>query len=428
MPKKPDRIISWHRARCCWRKKYKGQTHYLATGGVCKGENDLAGYEIALGEWFDIKRRADAAKTDQPALALATYGEPLKLPLKKVASFATDYRALPDELPNAGIVAVSDAPINALVEAYLAEVRQRVDSGKRSIATFKEARDKLGDFQGYARKYRRTTIDKVDAHLLKCYRDTQLALIDQGGVSTFTAKKRLSAVKRFLEWCYRNEFVEMLPRNPDRTFAQVELPKPEPHPFTRDEVRGLFRTALTTRNNRGHDYRNALFVAMGLNLGYRSGDIATLRHEHIRKDNGVWYVERGRQKTGSPQNHKLWEVTWELLEKEMTDPQRHELVLVDENGGPLVKEWMDRAKQDCVQQAFKRLKRRIGWKGPHRGHSCLRDTGADTLKKQFPENASVVSQYLGHMPQGVVTCYAREHYDRLFDALDWMDGYFRLKL
>ncbi len=425
MPKRPDKIISWYPARQCWRKKYKGNTYYLAKGGICKDENDLAGYETALGEWFDIRRRLEATpevQPKQPALDI-------KLPRKlvAVASMATDYSALPDELPHASIAVLDNAPVNALIEAYLLGVQQLAASGKRSIATYKEAKDKLGDFQGYARKYQRTTIDEIDAHLLKCYRDTQLALVDKGKVSAFTAKKRLAAVKRFLEWCYRNEYIDRLPRNIDRTFAQVELPDPTPHPFSKSEVQELWKAALETRNNRGHAYRNALYVALGLNCGYRSGDIATLRRSHIKEENGVWYIDRQREKTGSPQHHKLWNVTKVLLQTEMT--KTGDLLLVDEFGGPLVKEALDKAKQDCVQQAFKRLARRMEWKGANKGHSCLRDTGADTLKKHFAESwQSIVPQYLGHTPTGMHRHYAKEHYDLLNSALDWMEGHFDLKL
>ncbi len=177
MPRRPVRIVSWHKARGCWRKKYSGKTYYLATGGVCKGETDQQGYEIALGEWFDIKRQIGNGDTDEkPVPAFATFGEPLRLPTKHLLVMATDYSALPDELPNAGIVAMPDALLRAVVDAYLA------------------------------------------------------------------------TVKRFLEWCYRNELVELLPRNLDRTFAQIELPKPEPHPFTAAEVRQLFKIKVGNRS------------------------------------------------------------------------------------------------------------------------------------------------------------------------------------
>jgi hypothetical protein len=58
----------------------------------------------------------------------------------------------------------------------------------------------------------------------------------------------------------------------------------------------------------------------------------------------------------------------------------------------------------------------------------LRDAGADTIKKQFPETPHIVSQYLGHKPKGMITHYAREHYELPFQAIDWLGDRFKLTL
>ena len=51
-------LLSWYPGRNCWRKTYRGKTHYLGCG-VCKGKTDAAGYQTALDEWWIIKARED---------------------------------------------------------------------------------------------------------------------------------------------------------------------------------------------------------------------------------------------------------------------------------------------------------------------------------------------------------------------------------
>lgn len=138
-----------------------------------------------------------------------------------------------------------------------------------------------------------------------------------------------------------------------------------------------------------------------MNCGYRSGDIATLKHAHIRKEgegkSQVWYIFRTREKTGSPQCHKLWKLTRQLLQEEMTDPETTELVLLDECKQPLVVESMDTktAKSDCIGRMFGRLKGKLGWTGAGRGHSSLRDTAAQALKdNHYPQH--LIKQFLGY--------------------------------
>lgn len=435
MPKQNDRIISWHKARSCWRKKYQGKTFYLATGGVCKGPEDQHGYETALAEWFDTKRVIDSgglATMSSPAPARESgirdvFGNQPNLPVKHLQPMASDYSSLPDALPAGNVATMTDAPLDDLTDLHLAEIKQRVEAGERALATYRDAVDKLADFQGYAKKYKRTKISEVDAHFLKCYRTQQFELMNGGGegsVSAFTIKRRLQHVKRFMEWCYRNEYVSRLPRNLDKTFAQVELPKPKPQPLTKSEVQTIWNYAVKQQAHKG-SYRNALFVLLGLNCGYRSGDISTLKHEHIKQRDGRWYIERAREKTGSPQQHILWPITVELLKQVMSNPQHHEYVFIDENGGRLVKESYDKSKSDLVREAFKRIKRKLKFDA---NHSRLRDTGADWLKQQFPEYPQVVSQHLGHMPHGMHTHYAREHYEKLYECIDAMEKHYGLKL
>lgn len=450
MPIKSKRIINWYSSRQCWRKKYKGKTHYLATGGKCKGEDDQEGYLEALAEFHAIKRQVDAGLPAKPKKPIPTnpqqsdtlqsedvlskaFAQLPKVDSQQLQNFAAfhDYSSDPDELPHAALIQPKTATLDELVAAFVGEFKHRAETNDCSIATYRESRDTLADFQAYCLKYKRIFVDDIDEHLLKCYRDRQRELVQQGANSPYTAKKRLYYLKRFLEWAYKHRYLDTLPRNLDRHFARVvKLPDPNPQPFTLEQVKAIWKAATTKTTYSRKSNRNALYILLGLNCGYRSKDIAALKHSHLRQENGFWVIDRKREKTGSPQVHKLWPLTQKLLFDEMTKPEKHEVMLLDERGGLLVVESIEKKTglNDCIGRCFNRVKEKTDIKGPGTGHSVLRDTGADTIKQHFPETPHIVSQYLGHKPTGMMTHYAREHYELLFSSLDWLEGHFKLTL
>lgn len=448
MATQSDQLLNWYATRNCWRKKYRGKMYYLGTGGVCKSPDDTEGYLAALGEFAEIKRRVDAGLPPRPTpdeLTQKTVPPSpspreshvvkvrvpyLRIPVKHLAGMATDYSSDPDELPQATLAQPAAATLDELIDAFVNDFKQRALLEDVSISMYREIKDCLEDFQGYARKYERAKIENVDEHLLKCYRDRQRQLVQAGEFSPFTVKKRLANLKRFLEWAYRHRYLDSIPRNVDKSFAKVvKLPDPDPQPFTFEQVKAIWKEATSKTKFSRKSQKNALFILLGLNCGYRSGDIATLKHSHLRQENGFWIIERKREKTGSPQVHKLWPLTYQLLMEEATDPAESEIMLHDERGGLLVDKVIDRVgSNDCVGRCFNRVKLKAGIKGKNTGHAVLRDTGADAIKQYFPEVPHIVSQYLGHKPKGMQTHYTREHYDLLFKAIDWLDSHFGLKL
>lgn len=441
MASQTDRLLNWYPTRQCWRKKYRGKMYYLGTGGQCQGPEDSEGYLVALGEFAEIKRRVDEGQTPRPTPARKQADKPapapssdfevvIDIPVKQLAGMATDYSSDPDELPQAILAQPQEATLDELIGSFVDDFKQRALLEDVSISMYREVKDCLDDFQGYARKYKRAKIEQLDEHLLKCYRDRQRELVQAGEFSPFTVKKRLANLKRFIEWAYRHRYLDSIPRNVDKHFAKVvKLPDPDPQPFTLEQVKAIWKQATKKGKFSRKSQKNALFVLLGLNCGYRSGDIASLKHSHLRKENGFWIIDRKREKTGSPQVHKLWPLTYQLLMDEATDPAESEIMLRDERGGLLVDHVIDRVgSNDCIGRCFSRIKIRAGITGKNTGHAVLRDTGADAIKKQFPETPHIVSQYLGHKPKGMQTHYTREHYDLLFQALDWLESYFDFKL
>ena len=218
----------------------------------------------------------------------------------------------------------------------------------------------------------------------------------------------------------------------DKGYAKVKLPPPAPHPFTLEEIRALWKTANERHKFGRYGKRNALFILLGLNAGFRSTDIATLEHAHLVEYRGATCIQRGRNKTGSPQISRLWPLTASLLKEEMSDPAVNRLCLLDERGEALVRNEIDKKtmRQDNIGRSFIRLISKAGFSGANRGHACLRDSGAQALKNAGVA-PHVLSQYLSHSTKEVSRFYATETLEsraELFAATDKLESYFGLTM
>jgi integrase len=405
--------LNYDPTRDCYKKTRKGKPYYVGQGRL-PDESEEYREKRAIAEWLQIERglREHSSTT--------FHADPFH-------SSAHDYSLDPD-LPAIIRLPCGEVTVDELVGILLQSIRQLAESGARAISTYREAKDSLADFQAFCKRYGKTLISEVDAHFVLAYKNKQHELMHNRVYSAYVVQRRLRYVVRLMEWGYENEFVDVLPRNINKNLYQVDLPEPTPHPFTNQQVQQLWMTAKTKSKCSRKGYRNCLYILLGLNLGYRAGDIASLRHEDI--DWTSYVVHRKRAKTNAAQIHKLWPLTAKLLAEEMTDPTEHELVLLDERGGLLVVESLDAktAKTDCIGRCFNRLKTKLDWRGPHMGHSCLRDTSAQALKDNgFPRE--IIKQFLGHKERDVVRHYVTESVASrkdLFTAIDWLEGYFGL--
>ena len=73
-----------------------------------------------------------------------------------------------------------DGTIKSLVDAYMAEQKQKVDLGKMKVGTYWEHEQKIADFVGYCTHHKKTRIDRLDSEFLEDYRLDSLNLITAG--------------------------------------------------------------------------------------------------------------------------------------------------------------------------------------------------------------------------------------------------------
>jgi integrase len=407
--------LTWHDARKCWKKHHNGRTYYVGKG-ACRGKTDRPGYLQAISQWREIERVLSPVKPDPFAL-------PPGLDLSLAARMATDWTRLGVSKPVAVTTAPADRTIEGILRKFVAEQSARARAGEIRVSSYSVFPILLADFRDYCKAAGRTHVHEIDPGLLDAYRRDQKALIgrtDEHALSAYSVRDRLVKVRAFLKWCYRVGAIDCIPRNVDDDFARVGLPGPNPKTFTLDEIRKLWN---------GASQRTKLYIALGLNCGYRQEDIASLLPEHLDLDARM--IRRQRSKTGTAQPHKLWTVTSELLRREMA-PRGSAFALLDANGQRLVRvELRDDGgtkRNDPIRLAFDRVMAKLKMADDERRFSTLRKTGATTINRLYPRQPHLASQYLAHDDAATKRFYVEEFYETLFAALDAMEAHFALTL
>lgn len=450
MPRK--RELTWHKARKCWKRTYKGRTYYFAKG-QCRGKTDEAGYQQALHEFHLLRVRLDreARGVEQDAaVEVAAQQVPPRRPFMAPfgeQSFAApvgtgpmpmeaEFGAYDTEIPMATDYArlgFTPTPLNGkppteimlteLVEQYLVARRVDVEAGKLSVAMYGQDKCKAEDFLAFAADQGVTMASQIAEPLLDFYRQIQLKLTvhedTDARISGETAKKRLATIARVIRWGYKRRYVGEMPRNLDREFAAVPIPEPEPNFLSVDEVRQVFLNAST---------RTRLYILLALNAGYTQREIALLEHAHVDWDTGV--ITRKRPKTSKPQVHKLWPSTLKLLRAEATPGGPKGLVLLGAKGNPLIVQEVRTdgmlRHNDTIRLAYARVVKKLGHKGLKWAFKTLRKTGCDLIAQEYQKYPHVTDQYLAHGEKKMSRHYCDEHFDLLFEALAWLDKQFHL--
>jgi len=315
---------------------------------------------------------------------------------------------------NAGFreVRSTDRPITIreLIDQFLEHRKAQIGDGHNdiSVATYADDKYQLEAFAAYCAKQNRASLaDVIRPDFLDKHKASTKA-----AHSTVTLWHAVKAVKRLLVWGWKHDYLEALPRNLD-DYAHVERPKPTPKFFTAEEVKTMYAQASP---------RMKLYILLALNGGCTQVDIATLKHPMIDWATGI--ISRDRHKSGVPQSCKLWPFTLSLLKEQATEPKGDNLVLLSEEGNPLVYEAINaksgkHSKVDSIRSAFNRLKAKCKMKNG-RSFKVFRKTGADTLAKQYQSEAYLVDLYLAHSANGMRRHYAHQYFDELHKATDWL--------
>jgi integrase/recombinase XerD len=228
--------------------------------------------------------------------------------------------------------------------------------------------------------------------------------------SSVTIKHTLGAVRLFLRYLYRNEYI---PHDLSAKIGRIKQTEHHKLPsfWTKDEVFALLNAIDRNNPSEKRDYAMVLMVAR---LGIRSGDLKKLKFENLKWSSNT--IEFVQSKTGVPISLPLLrDVGWAIIDYvENARPQVDSpYVFLTHLApyGPLsernhlyktIEKYMMRARLPIVQ------KRRNGM------HS-LRHSLATTL---LQDNASLhmISDILGHTSSNSTAIYLQTDIERLRDC------------
>lgn len=314
--------------------------------------------------------------------------------------------------------------IAKLVELYLESRRQEVATKQLSFDSYDSDRKRLNTFVAYCKGQGKSSkAAVVTAPFLEKYRSDQLKQIEirqsdgkPHGLSEVSVKHNLRTVKAMLKWAYQREKVESLPRMVDApSFAGIELPQPKVKVFTVKQIENLYTVASEQQR---------LWILLGLNCGYTQTDIANLSHDMVNWETGI--IKRDRQKTGVDSEHKLWPLTLDMLRAQASDPAKHNLVLLNQRGNPLIQntvlEGGEVKTARAMDKSFRKLweKAKVSLTFKH-----LRKTGASAIENRFQDKPWLASLYLAHELNGPIRKhYTGQSFDEVHAATDSLAQYF----
>ena len=240
-------------------------------------------------------------------------------------------------------------------------------------------------------------------------------------VSISTARHTISQIKALFAWAGDHDQLQWeRPRGFDRLFRLKHdrlLTTQERYQQARELVSGevkVFSTDQLARLYRSATSRERVYILLGLNCGFTSGEIASLRTFEVCLDADPPYIHKKRSKTGVEARWRLWPETAALLRKHKAKANAEMRWLLTLAGKPLV-EVTQTHRRDAVDQLWTSLLGRADLEEPL-AFRFLRKTGANAIKRLGGLEES--EMYLAHQEPGLNKHYANRNWQRMWDCLD----------
>jgi hypothetical protein len=239
-------------------------------------------------------------------------------------------------------------------------------------------------------------------------------------IGLVTAKGCISMTKTLFVWLAEHDQLTWnRPRGFDRLFKlrdrRLRTPEEEAQEAERvvsGEV-ASFTTDELTRMFRAANSRERLYLLLGLNCGFTSGEVSSLRTFEVFLEVPEPYIHKRRAKTGVEAKWMLWPETSTLLRRHKAPANEKHLWLLTEAGNPLVDSdqmW----RRDAIDKSWDSLRARSGMKR-WLGYRFLRKTGASAVKRLGGLEES--EMYLAHQELGLNKHYANRQWPKLWACL-----------
>jgi integrase len=251
-----------------------------------------------------------------------------------------------------------------------------------------------------------------------------------GEIKPRYANDLFNEFKALINWFVTEEVLKEYPRclHLKNTRYRFSVMREKPKVIPLDLVHRILEA--TTDNP-----RLKLFILLTLNCGFGASEIGQLHKDEY--DPATGRIAHRRYKTEKFDSvpvvvYKLWAETKVLLDQEIDNRKNYpkhsqyaKLLLVNENGTPLLRDSIDKARSDNITCSFKRLIARLRKADPEfpsTTYYSFRRT-VSTLIFNEPEYMGLAWLWLGHAPNTT----AKEHYIApsktvLDGCIDWLHG------
>ncbi|OJW08033.1 MAG: hypothetical protein BGO49_20810 [Planctomycetales bacterium 71-10] len=307
-----------------------------------------------------------------------------------------------------------DRTIEAQVAAWVRNKYGQHVAGRISAGRYDAYRRNIATFEAWAGP--KSDVSVLTAQKLRDYYGWLCREIGAGRFSAAYCRSLLNAAKNFLTTVAELGLIPLPGNIRSREFAFDDSTEEIPS-FTKSEVRSLLDGCD------GYSERIKLYLLLMLNCGMYQNDIAELRHGEVDLERGTIARKRSKRKKGGLKvTYKLWPETLELLRRHCTEGVGNDLVLLSEDGNPLVSYRAsdgDLDRYDLIAQAYRNLRKRVGVKLPLK---VFRKTSANTIEKH-KEYGRFYHFFLAHSPKTL----GEKHYvtpseEIFFETLEWLRG------
>jgi integrase len=327
-------------------------------------------------------------------------------------------------------VGVTEVTVEDAANLYLEQLCQRAEAKQVSWGHYRSMRQRLRRLVvvvgGETRlaEVGRTELERVALTFAKrpaCLMRKYQKVPPGRPMSLATAKDYIAGFRAFFVWVDEHpELPWERPKGFERVFRlkerhmktqeesardAAEMVTGEVATYSMDELTRLFRAGRT---------RDRLYILLGLNCGFTSIEISTLRTFEVFLDAADPYIHRRRHKTGVEAKWLLWPETVTLLRRHRAPDNAHRSWLLTREGNELVEDTRE-CRKDAIDQAWTALWPRSGLPG-WRGHRFLRKTGANAVKKLGGLEES--EMYLAHQEPGLNKHYANRNWEKMWACLD----------
>jgi integrase len=307
------------------------------------------------------------------------------------------------------------------IKAWLEFERSKVGTEELSAKSYENKVKGIQQFEDHANGD--SFADSAES-MLANYRAKLDAKIASGEYKGNTGKDKIKHLRVFIKWCWKNRHLKEMPRNMDDVCRSFNVTK-SGDPMDLPDIKKLWSAASD---------RQKCFIALGLNLGMKPGDITALKSSQLQGDRLLGY----RPKTKAPFNMKLWPVTVDLIAKCRDRHGDDEHIFVNQAGGRIATDSFGQVYKKTTKRAKvyqKKVKSKKGESLPCI-FSQLRDTSVDLFEKRLAETGHDGGLKRRFLQQSETdnTVYYTNHEpsnmqsDKLDEITDYIGAIYKLEL